>query len=176
MGVVSAWLHPWANRILEIWRRVRHVLHISLLPTFSTFSAFSISVKWWVFSWFDYRLYPREFTLSAHSRIKTQSLPEEACPSDVVIAIRSCDPTSDPAVLPPLPSCPPPTPPLPPVGRIWSPAQLRCHGNSSLLQHLLSPTSFQPLCPSSSSSPTLCSCDGPLSAPVQQRGNPFIWR
>lgn len=72
------------------------------------------------------------------------------------------------------------------VGRIWSPTQLRCHGNSSLLQHLLSPTSFHPsvaqppvvtLCPlSSSSSPSLCSSDGPLSAPVHQRGNPFLWR
>ncbi|XP_041861970.1 microtubule-associated serine/threonine-protein kinase 2 isoform X2 [Melanotaenia boesemani] len=68
---------------------------------------------------------------------------------------------------------------------IWSPAQLRCHSNSSLLQHLLSPTSFYPsvsqppvvtLCPSSSSSsPSLCSSDGPLSAPVYQRGNPFLW-
>ncbi|XP_077964035.1 microtubule-associated serine/threonine-protein kinase 2 isoform X3 [Gasterosteus aculeatus] len=68
---------------------------------------------------------------------------------------------------------------------IWSPTQLRCHGNSSLLQHLLSPTSFHPsvaqppvvtLCPlSSSSSPSLCSSDGPLSAPVHQRGNPFLW-
>ena len=78
------------------------------------------------------------------------------------------------------------------VGRIWSPAQLRCHGNSSLLQHLLSPTSFHPsvvqppvvtLSPfsfstssSTSSSPSLCSSDGPLSAPVHQRGNPFLWR
>ncbi|XP_042369239.1 microtubule-associated serine/threonine-protein kinase 2 isoform X3 [Plectropomus leopardus] len=70
--------------------------------------------------------------------------------------------------------------------QIWSPAQLRCHGNSSLLQHLLSPTSFHPsvvqppvitLSPlsSSSSSPSLCSSDGPLSAPVHQRGNPFLW-
>ncbi|XP_036969310.1 microtubule-associated serine/threonine-protein kinase 2 isoform X5 [Acanthopagrus latus] len=74
---------------------------------------------------------------------------------------------------------------------IWSPAQLRCHGNSSLLQHLLSPTSFHPsvvqppvvtLSPfsfstssSTSSSPSLCSSDGPLSAPVHQRGNPFLW-
>ncbi|KAM9358435.1 microtubule-associated serine/threonine-protein kinase 2 [Symphorus nematophorus] len=76
---------------------------------------------------------------------------------------------------------------------IWSPAQLRCHGNSSLLQHLLSPTSFHPsvvqppvvtLAPfssstsssSSSSSPSLCcSSDGPLSAPVHHRGNPFLW-
>ncbi|KAM9848723.1 microtubule-associated serine/threonine-protein kinase 2 [Aulostomus maculatus] len=69
---------------------------------------------------------------------------------------------------------------------IWSPAQLRCHGNSSLLQHLLSPTSFHPsvvqppavtlsLLSSSSSSPSLCSSDGPLSAPVHQRGNPFLW-
>uniref|UniRef100_A0A8D0A2E6 non-specific serine/threonine protein kinase n=1 Tax=Sander lucioperca TaxID=283035 RepID=A0A8D0A2E6_SANLU len=67
---------------------------------------------------------------------------------------------------------------------IWSPAQLRCHGNSSLLQHLLSPTSFHPsvvqppvvpLSPLSSSSPSLCSSDGPLSAPVHQRGNPFLW-
>ncbi|XP_062419651.1 microtubule-associated serine/threonine-protein kinase 2 isoform X4 [Pungitius pungitius] len=70
---------------------------------------------------------------------------------------------------------------------IWSPTQLRCHGNSSLLQHLLSPTSFHPsvaqppvvtLCPlssSSSSSPSLCWSDGPLSAPVHQRGNPFLW-
>ncbi|XP_069577909.1 microtubule-associated serine/threonine-protein kinase 2-like isoform X3 [Brachyistius frenatus] len=78
---------------------------------------------------------------------------------------------------------------------IWSPAQLRCHGNSSLLQHLLSPTSFHPsvvqpptttttaLSPSSSfssfpscsSSPSLCPPDGPLSAPVHQRGNPFLW-
>ncbi|XP_044055242.1 microtubule-associated serine/threonine-protein kinase 2 isoform X5 [Siniperca chuatsi] len=70
---------------------------------------------------------------------------------------------------------------------IWSPAQLRCHGNSSLLQHLLSPTSFHPsvvqppvvtLFPfssPSSSSPSLCSSDGPLSAPVHQRGNPFLW-
>ncbi|XP_028260113.1 microtubule-associated serine/threonine-protein kinase 2 isoform X3 [Parambassis ranga] len=69
---------------------------------------------------------------------------------------------------------------------IWSPAQLRCHGNSSLLQHLLSPTSFHPsivqppvvtlspLSPSSSS-PSLCASDGPLSAPVHQRGNPFLW-
>ncbi|CAG5862759.1 unnamed protein product [Menidia menidia] len=73
------------------------------------------------------------------------------------------------------------------VGRIWSPAQLRCHSNSSLLlQHLLSPTSFhasadQPpvvtLSPSSPSpSPSLCASDGPLSAPVYQRGNPFLWR
>ncbi|XP_030288326.1 microtubule-associated serine/threonine-protein kinase 2 isoform X7 [Sparus aurata] len=76
--------------------------------------------------------------------------------------------------------------------QIWSPAQLRCHGNSSLLQHLLSPTSFHPsvvqppvvtLSPfsfsttstSTSSSPSLCSSDGPLSAPVHQRGNPFLW-
>ncbi|XP_037325908.2 microtubule-associated serine/threonine-protein kinase 2 isoform X7 [Pungitius pungitius] len=71
--------------------------------------------------------------------------------------------------------------------QIWSPTQLRCHGNSSLLQHLLSPTSFHPsvaqppvvtLCPlssSSSSSPSLCWSDGPLSAPVHQRGNPFLW-
>ncbi|XP_078114417.1 microtubule-associated serine/threonine-protein kinase 2 isoform X3 [Sander vitreus] len=67
---------------------------------------------------------------------------------------------------------------------IWSPAQLRCHGNSSLLQHLLSPTSFHPSVvqppvvppsPLSSSSPSLCSFDGPLSAPVHQRGNPFLW-
>ncbi|XP_034562153.1 microtubule-associated serine/threonine-protein kinase 2 isoform X3 [Notolabrus celidotus] len=74
---------------------------------------------------------------------------------------------------------------------IWSPAQLRCHGNSSLLQHLLSPVSFHPsvvqppvvtLCPfsfpstpSTSSTPSLCSSDGPLSAPVHQRGNPFLW-
>ncbi|XP_074492474.1 microtubule-associated serine/threonine-protein kinase 2 isoform X3 [Sebastes fasciatus] len=69
---------------------------------------------------------------------------------------------------------------------IWSPAQLRCHGNSSLLQHLLSPTSFHPsvvqppvvtLSPlsSSSSSPSLCCSDGPLSAPVHQLGNPFLW-
>ncbi|KAM3875831.1 microtubule-associated serine/threonine-protein kinase 2 [Diretmus argenteus] len=65
---------------------------------------------------------------------------------------------------------------------IWSPAQLRCHGNSSLLQHLLSPTSFHPsiiqppvvLSPSLSS-PSLCSSDGPLSAPVHQGGNPFLW-
>lgn len=70
------------------------------------------------------------------------------------------------------------------VGRISSPAQLRCHGNSSLLQHLLSPTSFHPsvvqppivsLFPSSSS-PSLCSSDSPLSASVHQRGNPFLWR
>ncbi|TNN74729.1 Microtubule-associated serine/threonine-protein kinase 2 [Liparis tanakae] len=69
--------------------------------------------------------------------------------------------------------------------QIWSPAQLRCHGNSSLLQHLLSPTSFHPsvaqppivtLSPLSASSPSLCSSDGPLSAPVHQRGNPFLWR
>ncbi|KAK5930329.1 hypothetical protein CgunFtcFv8_026571 [Champsocephalus gunnari] len=69
--------------------------------------------------------------------------------------------------------------------QIWSPAQLRCHGNNSLLQHLLSPTSFHPsvvqlpvvtLSPLSSSSPSLCSSDGPLSAPVHQRGNPFLWR
>ncbi|KAM9761448.1 microtubule-associated serine/threonine-protein kinase 2 isoform 9-T9 [Menidia menidia] len=70
--------------------------------------------------------------------------------------------------------------------QIWSPAQLRCHSNSSLLlQHLLSPTSFhasadQPpvvtLSPSSPSpSPSLCASDGPLSAPVYQRGNPFLW-
>ncbi|XP_041646674.1 microtubule-associated serine/threonine-protein kinase 2 isoform X3 [Cheilinus undulatus] len=69
---------------------------------------------------------------------------------------------------------------------IWSPVQLRCHGNSSLLQHLLSPTSFHPsaaqtpvitLSPLSftSSAPSLCSSDGPLSAPVHQRGNPFLW-
>ncbi|XP_023284587.1 microtubule-associated serine/threonine-protein kinase 2 [Seriola lalandi dorsalis] len=67
--------------------------------------------------------------------------------------------------------------------QIWSPAQLRCHGNSSLLQHLLSPTSFHPsviqppviTLSSSSSSPSLCSSDRPLSAPVHQRGNPFLW-
>ncbi|XP_037837176.1 microtubule-associated serine/threonine-protein kinase 2 isoform X4 [Kryptolebias marmoratus] len=66
---------------------------------------------------------------------------------------------------------------------IWSPAQLCCHGNSSLLlQHLLSPTSFHPsvdqspIVPlSSSSSSSLCPADGPLSAPVFQRGNPFLW-
>ncbi|XP_054874161.1 microtubule-associated serine/threonine-protein kinase 2 isoform X5 [Amphiprion ocellaris] len=68
---------------------------------------------------------------------------------------------------------------------IWSSAQLHCHGNSSLLQHLLSPTSFHPsivqppivtLSPSfSTSSPSLCSSGGPLSAPDHQRGNPFLW-
>ncbi|XP_047442439.1 microtubule-associated serine/threonine-protein kinase 2 isoform X4 [Mugil cephalus] len=69
---------------------------------------------------------------------------------------------------------------------IWSPSQLRCHGNSSLIQHLLSPTSFhpsvvQPHSSFSSSSfsssffPPLSSSDGPLSAPVHQRGNPFLW-
>ncbi|XP_067452232.1 microtubule-associated serine/threonine-protein kinase 2 isoform X6 [Thunnus thynnus] len=68
--------------------------------------------------------------------------------------------------------------------QIWSPAQLRCHGNNSLLQHLLSPTSFHPSVVQppvvvplslSSSSPSLCASDGPLSAPVHQRGNPFLW-
>ncbi|MEQ2283955.1 hypothetical protein AMECASPLE_016775, partial [Ameca splendens] len=62
---------------------------------------------------------------------------------------------------------------------IWSPAQLRCHGNSSLLlQHLLSPTSLHPCVnqpSSSSSSPSLLPSDGPLSAPVYLRGNPFLW-
>ncbi|XP_038152007.1 microtubule-associated serine/threonine-protein kinase 2 isoform X5 [Cyprinodon tularosa] len=62
---------------------------------------------------------------------------------------------------------------------IWSPAQLRCQGNSSLLfQHLLSPTSFHPSVdqPSSSSSPpSFFPSDGPLSAPVYLRGNPFLW-
>ncbi|XP_029904762.1 microtubule-associated serine/threonine-protein kinase 2 isoform X2 [Myripristis murdjan] len=69
--------------------------------------------------------------------------------------------------------------------QIWSPAQLRCHGNSSLLQHLLSPTSFYPsiiqppvilLSPSvPCPSPSPCSSDGPMSAPVHQGGNPFLW-
>ncbi|KAM9364359.1 microtubule-associated serine/threonine-protein kinase 2 [Pholidichthys leucotaenia] len=68
---------------------------------------------------------------------------------------------------------------------IWSPAQLRCHGNTSLLQHLLSPTSFHPsvvqlppvipMLSSSCSCPPLCPSDGPLSAPVVQLGNPFLW-
>ncbi|XP_008404705.2 microtubule-associated serine/threonine-protein kinase 2 [Poecilia reticulata] len=62
---------------------------------------------------------------------------------------------------------------------LWSPAQLRCHGNSSLLlHHLLSPTSFHPSVDqpssSSSSSPSF-PCDGPLSAPAYLRGNPFLW-
>ncbi|XP_054915234.1 microtubule-associated serine/threonine-protein kinase 2 isoform X2 [Poeciliopsis prolifica] len=56
---------------------------------------------------------------------------------------------------------------------VWSPAQLRCHGNSSfLLHHLLSPTSFQPSSPSSS---PFFPCDGPLSAPAYLPGNPFLW-
>ncbi|KAI3368375.1 hypothetical protein L3Q82_008078 [Scortum barcoo] len=38
--------------------------------------------------------------------------------------------------------------------RIWSPAQLRCHGNSSLLQHLLSPLLFIPPSSSPPSSPS----------------------
>uniref|UniRef100_A0A8C5FZ30 non-specific serine/threonine protein kinase n=1 Tax=Gouania willdenowi TaxID=441366 RepID=A0A8C5FZ30_GOUWI len=44
---------------------------------------------------------------------------------------------------------------------ILSPAQWRCHGNSSLLQHLLSPTSFHPSL-SSSSPPSIFACDGTL--------------
>ncbi|XP_054915324.1 microtubule-associated serine/threonine-protein kinase 2 isoform X12 [Poeciliopsis prolifica] len=57
--------------------------------------------------------------------------------------------------------------------QVWSPAQLRCHGNSSfLLHHLLSPTSFQPSSPSSS---PFFPCDGPLSAPAYLPGNPFLW-
>ncbi|XP_043984318.1 microtubule-associated serine/threonine-protein kinase 2 isoform X4 [Gambusia affinis] len=61
---------------------------------------------------------------------------------------------------------------------IWSPAQLRCHSNSSfLLHHLLSPTSFHPSVdqPSSSSSSPSFPSDGPLSAPAYLRGNPFLW-
>ncbi|KAM6962435.1 microtubule-associated serine/threonine-protein kinase 2 [Aplochiton taeniatus] len=63
---------------------------------------------------------------------------------------------------------------------IWPSAQHRCHGNSSLLQHLLSPTSFPPspqppFLPLSLSSSSLLSADGPLSAPVYHGGNPFLW-
>uniref|UniRef100_A0AAY5L3V2 non-specific serine/threonine protein kinase n=1 Tax=Esox lucius TaxID=8010 RepID=A0AAY5L3V2_ESOLU len=66
--------------------------------------------------------------------------------------------------------------------QIWPAAQHRCHGNSSLLQHLLSPPSVPPSFHTSSSQPSLllyssssARPEGPLSAPVHQGGNPFLW-
>nr|XP_046156116.1 microtubule-associated serine/threonine-protein kinase 2 isoform X7 [Oncorhynchus gorbuscha] len=65
--------------------------------------------------------------------------------------------------------------------QIWPAAQHRCHGNSSLLQHLLSPTSLPRSIHTSSSQPSLllhsspAHAEGPLSAPVHQGGNPFLW-
>ncbi|XP_068078106.1 microtubule-associated serine/threonine-protein kinase 2 isoform X5 [Danio rerio] len=56
--------------------------------------------------------------------------------------------------------------------QIWPTAQYRCHGNSSLLQHLLSPSSS----PSALFSPSPAGPEGPASAPVLAPGaNPFFW-
>ncbi|KAA0712949.1 Microtubule-associated serine/threonine-protein kinase 2 [Triplophysa tibetana] len=56
---------------------------------------------------------------------------------------------------------------------IWPTAQYRCHGNSSLLHHLLSPTSCSP---SALFLPSPGRPEGPASAPVLAPGtNPFIW-
>lgn len=73
---------------------------------------------------------------------------------------------------------------VPLVTRIWPTAQFRCHGNSSLLQHLLSPTSFSssflsPLRLSQGGGPEEAVCaPGPASAPALGLGspNPFFWR
>ncbi|KAL1022818.1 hypothetical protein UPYG_G00032770 [Umbra pygmaea] len=66
--------------------------------------------------------------------------------------------------------------------QIWPAAQHRCHGNSSLLQHLLSPTLLPASFHTSSSVPSLLnfssSCtnpEGSLSAPIHQGGSPFLW-
>ncbi|XP_077054729.1 microtubule-associated serine/threonine-protein kinase 2 isoform X7 [Siphateles boraxobius] len=56
--------------------------------------------------------------------------------------------------------------------QIWPTAQYRCHGNSSLLQHLLSPTSS----PSALFPPSPGGPEGPSSAPVlAPSANPFFW-
>ncbi|GAA6070369.1 microtubule-associated serine/threonine-protein kinase 2 isoform X5 [Tachysurus ichikawai] len=71
--------------------------------------------------------------------------------------------------------------------QIWPTAQFRCHGNSSLLQHLLSPTSFSSSSSSSLSplrllqgvGPEEAVCaPGPASAPALglSSPNPFFWR
>ncbi|XP_050967459.1 microtubule-associated serine/threonine-protein kinase 2 isoform X3 [Labeo rohita] len=56
--------------------------------------------------------------------------------------------------------------------QIWPTAQYRCHGNSSLLQHLLSPTTSS----SALILPSPGGPEGPASAPVLAPStNPFFW-